>query len=73
MTYTPYATFLRGKTGDIIMLAQFEEWNLLSKNCDNTKSGGKFYDNSIMPPLISEEEMCAVDSGNESDDELTSK
>ena len=30
--YTPYATSPREKTGNIIMFAQFEEGNLLSKN-----------------------------------------
>ena len=30
------------------------------------------YDNSTMPPLISEEEMDTISSGNESDSELIS-
>ena len=36
------------------------------------KSGDKFDDDSIMPPLISEEEMDAIDSGDKSDDETMS-
>ena len=43
VSYTPYAISSRGKTGNIITFAQFEEGNslsethnLLSKNCDNT-------------------------------------
>ena len=31
VTYTPCATYLRKKTGDIIMFTQFEEGNILTK------------------------------------------
>ena len=31
VTYTPYASFPKGKSGDITMFAQFEEVNLLSE------------------------------------------
>ena len=44
--YTPYATYSREKTGDIITFAQFEKGNLLSETHnlwsetrDNTESG----------------------------------
>ena len=33
------------------------------------ESCNKYYDNSTLPPLISEEEMDTILSGNESDDE----
>ena len=39
VTYTPCATYLRGKTGDIITLAQFEEENILTKTCNDAESG----------------------------------
>ena len=51
------------------MFTQFEEGNLISETCDDMESGDKYNDNSIMPPLISEEEMDAMDSGYESEDE----
>ena len=53
--YTPCATSSRGETGDIITFAQFEEGNLLSETCNNAESGDKSDENSIMPPLLSEE------------------
>ena len=70
--YTPCATSPREKTGDIITFAQFEEENLLSETSNNAKIGDKSYDDSIMPPLLSEEEIDAMDSSNESDDESMS-
>ena len=51
------------------MFTQFEEVNLLSETCDNAESGDKYDGNSIIPPLISEEEMDTMDSGEDSDDE----
>ena len=62
VTYTPYATSSRGETGDIIMLAQFEEENILTKTRNDAESGD---DDSIMPLLLSEEEIDAMYSGNE--------
>ena len=70
--YTPCSTSLREKTGDIITFTQFEEGNLLYKPCNDAESGDESNDNSIMPPLLSEEEMDAMDSGNESDHDLIS-
>ena len=69
VSYTPYATSLKGKTGNIITFTQFEDGDLLSENRDNAESGDKSDDNSIMPLLISEEEMGEIDSGDESEDE----
>ena len=51
------------------MFAQFDEGNLLSETCNDAESGDKSDDGSIMPPLLREEEMDAMDSGDESDDE----
>ena len=66
VTYTPCAISSR-KTGDIITFTQFEEGNLLSETHNDAESGDKSNDNAIMPPLLSEEEMDAMDSGYESD------
>ena len=69
VSYVPYDTSSREQTGDIITFAQFEEGRLLSKNCDDTKSDNKSDDNSTLEPLISEEEMDVMSSGDESDSE----
>ena len=53
VTYTPCATSPREQTGDIITFAQFEEGNLLSETRNDAESGDEYYDNSIMPPLLS--------------------
>ena len=58
--YTPYATSSRGKTGDTITFAQFEEGNLLYENCDDEESGNESDDGSNMPTLSSEEEMNVI-------------
>ena len=68
-TYTPYATYSKEQTGDIITFAQFEEGNLLSETREDTESGDKSDDDSIMPPLLSKEEINAMDFGDELDDE----
>ena len=69
VSYITCATSSREKTGIIIILSQFEEGNLLSETCDDTESDKKFHDNSAMPPLISAEEIDAMDSGDEPDGE----
>ena len=35
VTYTPYGTSSKEKTGDIITIAQFEEENILTKTCND--------------------------------------
>ena len=56
VTYTPYATSSKEKTGDIIRFTQFEEGNLLSETHEDAESddesGDESNDNSTMPPLI---------------------
>ena len=69
VTYTRFATFLREQTGDIITFAKFEGGNILTKTRNDAESGD---DDSIMPPLLSEEEMDAMDSGDESCHDLIS-
>ena len=76
VSYAPFVTYSRGETDNIIMFAQFEEGgvlsrthNVLSETRDNTETGNKYDDDLTMTPLISEEEMNANSSGNESDAE----
>ena len=69
VSYIPYATSSKGKTGNIITLTQFEEGDLLSKTRDDAESSEKSDDDSIMPPLICEDEMDGMDTGDESEDE----
>ena len=54
VTYTPCVTYLRGKTGNIIMFTYFEEGNMLSETHKSAESGEKSDDDSIVPPLLSE-------------------
>ena len=49
-----------------------EEGNILSETLNDAKSGNESNDNSKMPPLLSEEEMDAIDSGDESDRDIIS-
>ena len=67
--YTPCATSPREKTGDKITFTNVEEGNLLYENRNDAESGDGSNGDSIMPPLLSEEEMDAMDSGDESDDD----
>ena len=60
------------RTGDIITFTQFEEGNILSKTRNDAESGDKYYDDSIMPPLLSKEEMDEMNYGNNSDHDLIS-
>ena len=69
VTYTPCATSSREKTGDIITFTQFEEGGNLTKTCNNAESTN---DDSSMPPLLSEEDADAIDSGDDSDHDVIS-
>ena len=62
VTYKPCDTSSRGKTGDIIKFAQFEEGNILTKNRNNEENGDESDDDSIVPPQLIEEEINAMDS-----------
>ena len=72
VTYKPCATSSREQTGDIITFTKFGEGNILTKTRNNIESGDEFNDDSIIPPLLSEEEMDAMDNGDESDNDLLS-
>ena len=39
VTYTPYATSSKEQTGNVIMIAQFEEGNILTETCNNAECG----------------------------------
>ena len=69
MSYIPYATYSREQTSNIITFAQFEEGNLLSEIHDDMYSDNNYDDYSTLPQLISEEEIDAVSSDDESDAE----
>ena len=67
VTYTPCATSSWGEIGNDITLTQFEEGGLLSETRNDAESGDESEDDSIMPPLLSKEEMDTMDYGDESD------
>ena len=72
VTYTPCATSSREQTGYIITFTQFEEGNIITKNCNNAESVDESNDDSIMPPLLREKEMDTMGSVDESDHDLIS-
>ena len=61
VTYTPCATSSREQTVNIITVTQFEEGDILSETRNEAESSDESDNDSIMPPLISEEEMDAMD------------
>ena len=67
--YIPYDTSSEEQTGDIITFTPFEEEGLLSETCEDEESGDESDNNSIMPTLISGEEIDMMAYGDESDDE----
>ena len=69
VTYTPCAISSRGETGNKIISPHFEEEGLLSETRNDAESGDESDEDSIMPPLLSEEDMDAMDYGDESDDD----
>ena len=48
VTYTPYATSSKEKTGDVITFTQFEEGNILIETLNDVESGDKYNNKSIM-------------------------
>ena len=46
--------------------------DILTKTRNDAESGEKYDEDSIMPPLLSKEDMDAIDSGNESDHDIIS-
>ena len=70
ITYTPCATSSREQTGNKITLAQFEEGNIITKTRNDAESRDESDDDSIMPPLLSKEEMDTMDLVDELDHDL---
>ena len=54
VTYTPYTTSLKEKTGDVITFTQFEEGNILTETHNNAEIGDESKSESIM---MSEKDM----------------
>ena len=54
------------------MFAHFKEGNILTKTRNNAESGDESDNESIIPPLLSEEETDAMDSVNQPDHDLIS-
>ena len=69
VTYTPYATSSREKTGDVITFAQFEEGNILTETCNDAESSDE-YDNEYI--MMSEQDMENLDSNEKSYHDLIS-
>ena len=69
VTYTLYATSSKEKTGDVITFAQFEEGIILTKTRNDAQSGDESDNESIM---MSEKDMDAINSGDDSDHDLIS-
>ena len=72
VTYTSCTKSSGGETGYIITIEQFEEGGIWTKTCNDAESSDKSDDDSIIPPLLSEEEMDAMDSGDDSDHDFIS-
>ena len=69
VTYTLYATSSKEQAGDVITFTQFEEGNILTETCNNSESGDKSDNKSIM---MSEQDIENINSGDESDHDLIS-
>ena len=69
VTYTPYAKSSKEKTGDVITFAHFEEGNIVTETCNDAESGDESNNESIM---MSEQDMYAINSGDESDNDIIS-
>ena len=68
-TYTPCAMSSREQTGEIITFTQLEEGNILTKTHNDLESN--YYD-SIISLLLNEEDIDAMDFGDESYHDLIS-
>ena len=69
VTYTPYATSSRLKTGNVITFAQFEEGNILTENCNNAEISDKSDSKSLM---MNKQDMENINSGDELDHDIIS-
>ena len=69
VTYTPYATSSKEKTGDVITFAHFEEGDILTETRNDAESGDESDSESIR---MSEKDMENINSDDESDHDLIS-
>ena len=69
VTYTPYATYSKEQTGNVITFAQFQEGNILTETRNDAESCDESNNKSIM---MSEKDMENINSGDESDHDLIS-
>ena len=69
VTYTPYATSSKVKTGDVITFSQFEEGNLITETRNNTESDDESDSKSIM---MIKKYMENLDEKEKFDDDLIS-
>ena len=69
VTYNPYATSSKEKTGDVITFTHFEEGNILTETLNNAKSGDESDNESIM---MIKQDMENLDSNEKSDHDLIS-
>ena len=69
VTYTLHGTSPREQTGDVITFTQFEEGNIWTETRNDAESSDESDNESIM---MSEQDMDAINSGDESDHDLVS-
>ena len=69
VTYTPYATSSKEKTGAVIMFTHFEEGDLLTETHNNIESGDESNSESLM---MSKQDMENIDDKEKFDDNLIS-
>ena len=67
--YTLYATSSKDQTGNVITFTQFEEGNLLTKNCNDAESCDESDSESLM---MSEQDMENLNSNEKFDDDYIS-
>ena len=67
--YTPYATYYKEQTGDVITFAKFEEENILTETCNDTENGDKSDSKSIM---MNEQDMENLDENEKSNHDIIS-
>ena len=67
VTYTLYATSSKEQTEDVITFTNFVEENILTETHNDAESGDESDNKSIM---MSEQDMDAINSGDESDHDL---
>ena len=69
VTYTPYATSSKEKTGNVITFTHFEEGNILTETRNYAESGAESDKESTM---MREQDMDAINYGDESDHDIIS-